>query len=634
MDAVGPHHVRRLRFDYTMRDDESIVGAVACATRAHVLGSTSIAFKEAGVGVSRRGTVQMASHEDLARLAYVIRCEPGAMVANAGVRVGSAIAQPNHQSVQFGDLDLPRSHLEMHVRRVSPVSLAKADYHRLGWLNLLLPYCPESLEELVSTCSECRATLGWKGAWGLGVCEYCLTPLASSARPRLSDHLATSYRFFADLMSPAASVRSVAKEGLSERLVGERLATLYRLTLLIGGICRETPIRTTSRFGVLQLAAADRASVVATGAGFLRNWPHGIRHWLERRVEEIRGDREKYEDLLRRLRRAVTRGDEPGEQVAILNDALPDLTKHHTRRFSGAKRYYSRTEVSRLLALPNRKLQTLDAWKDLSARALPSRGPKILQYEADQIDSLAPKFRGCMPLNGCSRLLGVPNYGIEQLCCWGLIELEDHPMVTATRTWVPVRRASLEALRLRLLQARGTAKRPGGVLTLRRASRRLGGGPKPWGALFAALLDETEPLQFWLSGQDAGARTIMVRAEDLVRFQSVEFNKARFPTFPFYAGISQADAGEVLNTVSCRVQPAAEALGLTFEPDGDASSANLESTLAIARALAFSGEVALHMKVPEKAVAARLRKLQVLTVALGWSRSELIDHGILPSFLE
>jgi hypothetical protein len=631
MNPVQLLDLRRLRFDHEMRDDESIVGAVASATRAHVLGSTTVAFKEAGVGVICRGTVQMASHEDLTRLAYVIRCTPEAMIANAGVRVGSAKAQPNHQSVRFGDLDLPRSHLEMHVRRVSPASLTKADYHRLGWLNLLLPYCPESLEELVSTCSECRATLGWKGAWGLGVCEYCLTPLAPSARPNLPADLVESYRFFADLISPAASLRSEARGGLSERLAGERLATLHRLTLLIGGICRDAPIRTTSRFGVLRLPAADQASVVATGAGFLRDWPHGIRRWLEQRVEEIRDDRGRYEDLLGRLRRAVTPGDESGEQIALLNDALPDLTKHHTHRFSGTGRYYMRNDVTRLLALPTRKLRTFDVWKDLRARALPSKGQRLLQYDADQIDSLAPKFRGCMPLNGCSRFLGVPNYGIEQLCCLGLIELEDNPAVTATRNWVPVRRASLDALRLRLLDARSTVRRPGGVLTLRRASRRLGGGPKPWGALFAALLHETEPLQFWLSGQDAGARSIMVRAEDLVRFQVVEFEKACFPTFPFDAGISQIDAGEMLNTIPCRVQPAAQALGLTFKPDGDASLANLESTLAIARALAFSGEVALHMRVPEKAVAALLRKLQIPSVALGWPRAVLIDHGILPS---
>ncbi len=70
---------------------------------------------------------------------------------------------------------------------------------------------------------------------------------------------------------------------------------------------------------------------------------------------------------------------------------------------------------------------------------------------------------------------------------------------------------------------------------------------------------------------------------------------------------------------------------MKFEVDGEGTAANLQTALAVARSVAFSGEIAPHLRIPQKAVAARMRALGIPEVLMGWPRAYLIKAGILPT---
>lgn len=125
---------RRLRFPLVLHADESIPGAIARATREHVLGVTAPVLAAAGVQMRHAGYSQLASPEELARLAYVLRCPGDELTSRAGER----LVGPKGQSVdvRFRRLIFPHMHLELSRRRIAPASLEASGYHKLSWMNV------------------------------------------------------------------------------------------------------------------------------------------------------------------------------------------------------------------------------------------------------------------------------------------------------------------------------------------------------------------------------------------------------------------------------------------------------------------------------------------------------------------
>lgn len=154
--------------------------------RAHVLVRTRLVLDAAGVSIKHAGWSQLSTPEELRRIAHVVRCEPHQLIGRAGERVESGTGL-FAVDAQFGRLIIPRAYLEFDSRRIAPLSLRRRDYHRVDWMNLLLPYCPESFEMLVSSCARCGADLGWRYAWGVGNCDICREIVDPSAEPGLAE---------------------------------------------------------------------------------------------------------------------------------------------------------------------------------------------------------------------------------------------------------------------------------------------------------------------------------------------------------------------------------------------------------------------------------------------------------------
>jgi hypothetical protein len=618
---------RRLRFDLEMYYDESVPGAIARGVRDHVLIRTQPVLAAAGVRMKHIGYAQLATSAELERLAHVARCRPEAFVDRAGSRILSIEDGPSIDA-RFGDLILPRAYLELERRRIGPTSLRSRRHHRINWMNRLLPYCPESLERLVERCATCETSLGWRFALGIGHCEYCGTEIAPSEEPGLPEARREDFTLFAALSCPDGRSGAEARQSLPTVLADAGPGTLVRLALLAGGLVQDKPVKTTSRVAVVDLDAPILASVAAAGAALLRDWPVGFRTWVSDRSEKLRDSPEQFEELRIRLKRLVHARSEAPDLIKLVKLAVPNIEKHKSHGLVHGRRYYLYSDVQRVLGWDAELIRALRNWSGIRFVNV-SSAPKnrMGQFDANQIDELATVFRGMVAMNSCTGRFKLPYYAIEQLCGAGLLEWEDHGAVLATTAWYGVRRASVDRLESALINAAESGRRPSDCLPLAVAMKGIGGRTKPWSAVIRSL--ESGQIQFWISGSKPTSRSLFVRPAGLAPLADVA---ADMPPLGFKAAdtISQLDAAEVLNISAAVLERTRNELDIPFEQKGRALVAPIECVIAVARSLAWAGEISRHLKVGGAQVARIMRQLGIENVANGWCRDTLVLKGLLP----
>jgi hypothetical protein len=618
---------RRLRFPLEVYADESVPGAIARATRAHVLVRTAPVFNAAGVTMKHAGYSQLAPHEELERLAYVVRCSAEDLTSRAGERVvlpnGSQPVDARH-----GRLILPRMYLELNRRRIAPVSLSKQRYHRLGWMNRLLPYAEDTFERMVSSCSKCGSALGWRYARGIEACDVCACEVLPSTEPELPPEQREDYRVFAQLSSMHSDTIDAACAQLPAALRSVAPGTLIRLALQIGGIVQDQPVIAASRRGVIGLPKPLLALIASSGAQLLKTWPHGICSWMAKKSEELHGAPAELNATRTLLKRLVDRNREAPDFVSIVAEALPELRMRPTHGFSGGRRYYLYNDVARLLGLVAPQIAKLRDWPNLEFHARTTSAVQHGQFDAEQIDELVPIFRDTRPFNACASQFKLPIYAIEQFCDSGLLAWENHPAVVAVRSWNSVGNESVAEFSERLLSASQGTQRPAGSVSLSKAVKRIGGRLKPWSSIMRALLDGDLP--FWIVDGRSTSTGIQVRPAEIAAFDGIQIAR---PEAKFLGtGImSQLDAAEVLNIKAALLPQWSDVLGLQFRPVARALVVGRTDVQAIARRIAWNTEIAYHLGANHRQVDKTLSAAKVARIATGWCRSQLIDQGILPA---
>lgn len=619
--------MKRLRFEVELQPNESIPGVLARATRGHHLVRTLIPLRSAGLQLDRPGGVQLLPRGQLRDLAHVLRCDPDALASRAGVRSKtSAAAGP--QQVAFGDLFMLRSHLELDRRRVSPISLRQGDYHRMAWLNALLPYCPESLEQLMDSCPRCRERLGWRTTFGIGWCEHCERELPPSRQGALPSELVEEYRLFASLASTDPQRRAAAVALLPIRLRQLAPAELIRLVLRVGANCRDEPLGGMMQKKIVHFAPELRASIIATGTGLLKNWPDGIRSWAVDQSQRYADDIDRYTSLRYRLKR-IGNGDSVAVgQHDLMAETFPDLFKSFGHSFAGSERYYLTAQVALMFGITVERLALLRQANCLKHTELPSRKERLrIRYDADQVDRVANALRGSGSIASCTGAFGLPTYAIEQMACMGVLEQERHSAVLLLHDRPRIRSDSLEQT-LEHLRARYHDDPPRGLMPLKLAANRIGGRLKPWGAIYVAMLCGELPIWHW---KEAGnpLRAILVRPESLEMFDDVRFQPHDHPDFPFDALATSADVGEILNVAPKVVQQIITDGGLAWTIRDTAHCVDLVEVLAMAARLASASEVGRRNGESVHRMPYILRRLSIPGEHGMWSRSVLKLSGLL-----
>lgn len=618
---------RRLRFPIEMDERESIPGAISRGVAEHVLIRTAPVLEAAGVGIRHIGLAQIASPDELERLAYVARYPANDFVTRAGERLLGRDDKKSYEA-RFGRLVIPRAYLEFNRRRIAPSLLERECYHRASWMNALLPYCPESLERLVDECGRCKAPLGWFHSRGVECCDRCGQRVEASVDEPLGSTLADDYRFFALLSSPDARGVEEACGQLPPPLQAVSPGSLVRLALLIGGLVQPQPVPTTNRNTIVALPPATLAAAVSSGTAMLRSWPTGFRSWVANKVEELSSSPKALTTLRSGLKRIGDRQQEPAEIVSLVTDAFPDLQRHAAHSFGWERPYYLYKSVQNMLGLSSPAMNALKQWEDVKFIKLNDAGKEQGQFDVEQIDGLVPVFRDSEFMNACAQYFSVPIYAIEMLCAAGVLEWEDHPALLITNAPPKVRGSSIRRLAEEILRRARQDEMPTDCVSMTIASRWAGGRLKPWASIVEALAKGD--LAFWTSDGTLEVSRFRVRLKDLQRFQVVMDAEAPHG-FIGSRVASQEDAAEILNVAPKHLSELSGDLGIAFTRQGRGLFASLDAVLDAAYANVWKAEIAVHLAVQHNQVERILSARGILPRGDRWSRPRLMREGILPS---
>lgn len=187
---------------------ESVTGFISRALASTAVASFPLALRLAGVNArfSQLNTIILRPDE-LHRLAYLFGTQPSRLWK---LSLQDATRLPRNR-------DSSREHVARQayslanagVRRVSPMALKQATFHRLSWDYSIYSFDPETLEPLLHQCPVCKMPLGWNVAGEPQYCDHCFdcrgrptTDLRDCQQSQIEVDDAPALRFFGDLILP------------------------------------------------------------------------------------------------------------------------------------------------------------------------------------------------------------------------------------------------------------------------------------------------------------------------------------------------------------------------------------------------------------------------------------------------
>jgi hypothetical protein len=600
------------------RAGESLIGLIARAARLNVLGTTKVILESAGMDLLHPGTVGQDIGSQTHLLAGQLGCDPSDILE----RCHPYLADPTGPSdVRWGSGALFRQDLIVERRRISPATLETSDHHRADWMNLLLPFCPESLELLIDTCDSCDKPLGWRRAWGIGHCDdwRCRHRVGSTGR-FIPEELSAGYRSFARLVSADPLVRDNAARALDPSLASLPPAVLLNLLLHLGATFLSPRIR-LHRGNVAKLQPETIAAIGAKGTELLASWPDGLRTALAQEVSATSGAARR--SLLKAVRRLGLPHSARQEQIEVIRAALPEAFEHATTALGGlVKPVVHGAAVCKMAAIDPAELRSLRHANLLEYRLTGEWKRAIAQYDLAAVTEFATRKRSSEFASRLEQRLGIPRYASEQLAWLGEVDHEEHPCILHLDQRLRLRSNSVAEL-VGDLTARGLAgDPPPECLKLRTAMKRIGGRLKPWGAILAAMRSGAMP--YWLTNGRHFTGAAFVLLEDVEQFLGVDVPATNLGRLPIAEEMSQIDANDVLNLDALQIQRVVEAGELSFRPSGVSLISARDEVLRLAAQTISGSEIALRLRRDFRS-ARNIMATHYPTVrrsAVGWVRAD------------
>lgn len=604
--------LKSLRFEYHPQPGESLSGALAAGCRDSRLVRIATVLEGGGVAITKPGLVQLADPASIELLAQVMLTDIELINAVAFA------ATDRRGSIRLGDLLMPRPAFDFVRRRIGPNSLSREPHHRSAWLNRLLPYCPQSFEQLVEDCPRC-GPLGWRRTRGIANCETCGKQVPASEQPPLAPALEDDYQLAADLMSrdPAAGQRALAR--LPSCLLPYSRSALVDVMLKSGVMVSDLP----TRWELDRLRTQPShiiAAVVSAGARLLRAWPTSIQQVVARRMEANADDLNAYVDVRNEVRWISKYAEKEGQ--AILAMAFPQLDGRTVKTFSSSTRFYTATEVNRRLWTSSVELGELREANAIRFEPLPSRQRLRARYDADDVDELQRQLQAGETPGRTAGRFDLPLYAVSQLVAAKRVTKMDHPGVRVLRGSL-IDTASAQALEDDLASFAVKSKAPKGSVSLRYAMVRYA-GEKPWARIIGAMLDRK--IGYYLpEGEAPEVRKMMVNPADLpVIPAGIEMHDPLGLTH-----VSLRDAHEILGAAHYEAESAIASAGLAVVPFGKGKGVDRRALNRLASVVAYVGEASASSPLSPIALHHELSGEGVRRVHGGWCRLALADRGLV-----
>lgn len=456
-------------------EGESLDGYVARIAAAHHLPRMSEITELGGAEVGARPHASFCDAKGLAAIADCLRVDANRL------RQHAPMSSPDGSKRTMFGVELSKDHFQFAYRRFSPSALKASSHHRALWTLRLFPFCTETWEYLVDRCPHpaCRRQQRWRRTVGIDLCDYCGEPLTRAETEFVPEELRENLGQLVDLVHPDASRRQESRRLLPPELAQLHTDDLLKLVCLIAPVVDHRAGRPLTLWTLSLDKARDYiVPALANSWPLLNGWPHAFENFIARRINEhakSRGDgnngasyrflhrcrkqqlstpvRSVVDGFAKRCRHPADRGY-TGQQVADL--AGSQVSALVAMRRSG--------EIPSVLALDGYRLHVL--------------------FEKQAITKLLDKFQPRERVERAAGRLGIPSYAVRHLVDLGCLEAAPTPPGRSKKLTIRETSLSLfvDALEAQMPQA--TSEYPD---KLEKLMLRLGGGPKPWAAVLAAI---------------------------------------------------------------------------------------------------------------------------------------------------
>lgn len=512
---------------------ESLLGWIARTTVENELPNITTILRDVGQIHRNRFADVMSGPIDVEGLAVILGSDLETVESLRAEDLGDGRIRYLGSIVSEGDV-------QTKVRRFAPASLAAnaAPYYRASWLLRTFPVCTASWQVLRSDCT-CGVTQTWATVSSYVLCESCGEDLRELDGHFVPEDQRPGLQFLADLLFGDQASRMQAMAGLPAVLQMLNGGEIFELTLVLARIV--DPTIGNPREKVWRDEPARLAKALSVVPDLLGAWPDTPWHAL-RAAGDIRKMHPRCEALkalqwvlsgayrsrlpgslveyFDRMRDAITLdGPAPHDHLACLDDAVEILGAcKHTIRSARAAGH-----LECLFGL--------------------HRGEMVTAFRRAELEAVSAT-RVWPSASTLTKQIGVPPYGIEQLCAMNELEWAKAPHGTID-LHLKVDPASSEKFENRLRVGAIPLSCIEEPVRLTAVMRGVGGREKAWGPVLRRLLEGEWKYAIMPSGRCA--RSILVDRKDVDAMRSVEFSTADWPSFPFDGMLTQSDACDILN---------------------------------------------------------------------------------------
>jgi hypothetical protein len=413
-------------------------------------------------------------------------------------------------AIDFFGIRIRADYRESALRRVSPLGLRISPHHRAIWDLRVFSFDPETREPLIDRCPLCKRTLGWRRAYGIQHCDWCLEPETKRRLVDLRDYPQAPIKvedgealdFVSGLVNPDQDIRSTAAGRASpdmwantspSELFEITVAFACALTMKVGEarttLERPKSVDSYRRFTPDVLARAGR--VMLDGArGFTA---------IADRIRADAGERPGFYGVKKEMLplfcmsvdQHLTKQTKKIIKTAIKADMKRTQSEVVLRRtdYAGDERYLSIESLVAKTGLHRAcfaRLADSGVVEVITATGA-KQAPKLMAVA--EVMPLVAQFRDSVHQKHAAGLLDVGQDVLPDLEDRGLIHRADGPVTALFETDHTYYRAGeieelASAIRSRL-QTTGAKATP---MRISKAVKRLGMTPIPWGAVIAAIV--------------------------------------------------------------------------------------------------------------------------------------------------
>ena len=545
--------------DFIFIPGESFNGAVARwadeADFERMIDVTS----HAGVVYGHRQYVPYATPEQIAALAHVMSCEADELLVRATPRTEQDPSSRYDRHL-FHGVAIPSYLIEKHSRRYAPRGLVKslADKHighaydRAVWHIRAFPFCTESWQTLRDTCPECGKRPAWRQTLGIDRCEHCMADLKTAHAGVVPKVLRPSLTAAAGLVDHDPGRRSASLALLPERI--SKAGPSVALDLLVNLLPVVDPTLATDPVLLFAAPTLQICGAVAAAWRVMVGWPDAMGALTSARIA-TRTDRHNDGNAGRTIRFLSPKRNTgvSSELQALIAEWRVDVDLDGPNGDAILKRTRSITDVAQSSSIGSQELSDLRHRNAFPTVFVLDHGRPEPRFPVEVFQTIVNLGRVRMSMAAARLAIGVSCQGIEQLVAMRLLDQEDHPFVLARYGTMQIVASSIDRLERQL--AAGAHGDPEiCTLPLYSAMKAVGGRLKPWGPVFAALVDGSIPpgtkLNYALASHSGPlSRRILIDPSDLRRVCQMAF-EARdrsFRQISYSETMSKIDATEVLN---------------------------------------------------------------------------------------